>query len=106
MSDKSDRNGLIYEIKILGVLDEKWSQWFAGLQITSEKHDDHNSITNLVGVVPDQANLRGILNKIWDLNLTIISVNPVRDDDIPASDLQNLGIDQCSNTSINERSLS
>jgi len=63
-----------YEIKILGQLDERWSGWFTGLSISSVQAQGEMPITTLAVRVPDQARLRGILNKIWDLNLTLISV--------------------------------
>ena len=60
-----------YQIKVRGRLDEKWSDWFNGMTITSER-----DITTLTGAV-DQAKLRGIVSKIWDLNLTVISVTQI-----------------------------
>ena len=66
--------GTRYEIRILGVLDEQWSSWFNGLTISSQEIDSDIPITTLTVRDPDQAQLRGILNKIWDLNLTLISV--------------------------------
>lgn len=60
----------IYEIRGKGILDEKWSDWFDGMTITFE-----SGSTTLTGPVADQAALRGILTKIWDLDLTLISVN-------------------------------
>lgn len=62
-----------YRIEIEGRLDPRWSSWFNGLIITVEGQDPVE--TTLTGMVPDQASLRGILNKIWDLNLSLISVN-------------------------------
>jgi hypothetical protein len=58
-----------YQIKVQEQLDEKWSDWFNGMTITLE-----SDITTLTGAVADQAKLRGILSKIWDLNLTVVSV--------------------------------
>jgi hypothetical protein len=58
------------EIKIKGHLDSRWSSWFAGLQLT---HLEGNE-TLLSGLLPDQAALHGILERIRDLNLTLISV--------------------------------
>jgi hypothetical protein len=62
--------GQSYEIKVQGVLDEAWADWFHGMIITIE-----GNRTTLRGTIIDQAALRGILSKIWDLNLTLIEVN-------------------------------
>lgn len=72
--DKSDP-GDFYQIKIIGNLDQKWSGWFNDLAIIPEQASDKSEITILTGQISDQAKLRGILNKIWDLNLHVISVN-------------------------------
>jgi len=56
-------------IRIKETLSKDWSGWFNGLLITR----DENGNTILMGSVPDQAALRGILGKLWDLNLTILS---------------------------------
>lgn len=58
-----------YEIKLKGALDSSWSDWFYGFNITVR--DDE---TTLVGVVLDQSALHGILMKINDLGLSLISV--------------------------------
>ncbi len=58
-----------YQIRLKGVLDSTWSDWFDGFTITNQ--DDE---TILVGVVLDQSALHGILAKINDLGLSIISV--------------------------------
>ena len=59
-----------YEIKIKGHLGPRWSDWFAGLELT---HLEGNT-TLLSGLLPDQAALHGLLERIRDLNLTLISV--------------------------------
>ena len=51
-----------YQIKVQGGLDEGWSDWFSGMTVTFE-----SGITTLTGAVTDQAALRGILSRIWDL---------------------------------------
>jgi hypothetical protein len=60
-----------YEIKIKGHLDRYWSDWFAGLDLTHLEGDE----TLLSGSLPDQAALHGLLERIRDLNLKLISVN-------------------------------
>ena len=63
----------VYQIKIKGHLDEHWSDWFDDLTVTYDEHDD----TLLTGPVTDQAALHGLLKKVRDLGLRLISVNPV-----------------------------
>jgi hypothetical protein len=69
------RRGATWEIVIDGRLDARWSEWFSGMAIESTLAGYGSQITKLTGPVADQARLRGILNKLWDLNLTLISVN-------------------------------
>ena len=64
-----------YQIKIKGNLNQEWSRTFTGMSI-SEEIDNHGAqITSLTGMIADQAKLRGIMNKIWDLNLIVLSLN-------------------------------
>ena len=60
-----------YEIKIKGHLDQSWSDWFAGMELTHLEGDE----TLLSGSLPDQAALHGLIERIRDLNLTLISVS-------------------------------
>jgi hypothetical protein len=62
-----------YQIQIEGWIGERWAHWFEGTIVRSEQARDGTPITTLRGTF-DQAALRGILSKIWDLNLTVLSV--------------------------------
>jgi len=65
-----------YQIKIKGHLDPRWSEWFDGLTITHEP----NGETTLSGLVTDQPALFGLLLKIRDLNLTLLSLKRIEPD--------------------------
>jgi len=66
---------LVYEVKIQGHLREKLADWFAGKVVKINTTVASSNETSLLVSVPDQSALRGILNNIWDLNLTLISVS-------------------------------
>ncbi len=70
----------IYEIQVQGELDRGWQQWFNGLAVTLGHSSEQSPSTVLTGPVPDQAALRGMLCKLWDLNLTLISVRRIEAD--------------------------
>jgi len=59
---------VIYEIRVQGWIGERWMNWFQGQVLRFDE-----DITILTIPVADQSALRGILNKIWDLNLTLVS---------------------------------
>ena len=63
----------LYEIRIAGHLSPQWMDWFEGLTITLEESGD----TLLTGSVLDQAALHGLLKKVRDLGLSLVSVCPV-----------------------------
>lgn len=63
-------HGEFYEIRTKGQIDPSWSDWFEGLTITYRQTGE----TVLSGPVKDQSALHGLLAKIRDLNLTLISV--------------------------------
>ena len=65
-----------YEIRIKGHLDDRWAEWFEGLAITLQ--EDGNTL--LAGPVVDQAALHGLLKKVRDLGLPLLSVNSVEPD--------------------------
>ena len=59
-----------YQIRLKGHLDAQWTDWFAGLTVSLEENGD----TLLTGPVVDQAALHGLLKKIRDLGMTLLSV--------------------------------
>ncbi len=66
----------LYEIRIEGHLDDRWADWFGGLTVTLEQEGN----TLLTGPVVDQAALYGLLRKVRDLGMPLISVNRVQPD--------------------------
>ena len=66
-----------YEIKVKGHLDEQWSSWFEDLTITTGFGEDGMPITTFSGPIVDQAALHGVLARIRDINMPLISVNQV-----------------------------
>ena len=58
-----------YEIRVDSVLDDQWADWFGGLQFSSD-----GTQTVIIGLIPDQPALHGLLTKIRDLGLSLISV--------------------------------
>ena len=76
MESKQETDGAwVYQIKVQGRLAENWSAWFNGLSMACEEAGETAApVTTLTGVVADQAALRGVLTRIWNLNLTLISV--------------------------------
>ena len=66
----------IYQIRLKEQLDQHWSAWFGGLTITTGA----NGETILTGKVVDQAALHGLLSKVRDLQLTLLSVSSIETD--------------------------
>ncbi len=75
--EEAGRRPARYEIRVLGKLGGHWSDWCGGLSFASEAVEDGSLVTTLTGMVADQAALRGILVKLWDLGLTLLSVSRI-----------------------------
>ena len=65
----------IYEIRVQGRLDQRWSSWFDGLTLSYEGDD----ITVLRGSLVDEAALHGVLSKVRDLAIPLLAVSRVQD---------------------------
>jgi hypothetical protein len=72
-SERAPDQVKIFQIRIRGHLSQQWTDWFEGLTITLE--EDGNTLVS--GPVVDQSALHGILKKIRDLGMPLLSVNPV-----------------------------
>ena len=71
-------NGGIYEIKIKGLLDDHWQQWFEGMALKRQENVEVGQDSTLIrGRIVDQPALHGLLAKIRDLNLTLLSVREI-----------------------------
>jgi len=77
-------NGNIYQIKLKGHLNESWADWFDGLTFTHEE----DGTTTLTGEIVDQSALHGLLKKVRDLGLPLISVNQVEPDQAEPIDVE------------------
>lgn len=75
-------NKVHYQIRVKGHLDRRWTDWFEGMTITLED----NAETLLTGPVADQAALHGLLRKVRDLGLPLISVTHAQTDQINGPD--------------------
>jgi hypothetical protein len=86
------RKPTVYQIRIKGQLGEQWTDWFGGLSITLEGGD-----TLLTGPVVDDAALHGLLKKVRDLGMPLLSVNRVEPGPstmLPSASLGTGGTDQ------------
>ncbi len=75
---------MVYQIRIEGHLGRQWTDWFGGLTITLEDNDD----TLLTGPVVDQAALHGLLRKVRDLGMPLLSVIRLKPGQADASDVK------------------
>ena len=88
MSNKLDKEPdpsqpMVYQIRIKGHLGVQWTDWFGSLSITLEDNGD----TLLTGPVVDQAALHGLLKKVRDLGISLVSINRVKSGEVDASDV-------------------
>jgi hypothetical protein len=75
---------VVYQIRLKGHLGSQWTDWFEGLTITLEENGD----TLLTGPVIDQAALHGLLKKVRDLGMPLVSVSPVEPGQADQSDVK------------------
>jgi len=75
---------IVYQIRIKGHLGPEWADWFGGLVITLENNGD----TLLTGPVVDQAALHGLLKKVRDLGMPLVSVSPLEHGQADQSDVK------------------
>jgi hypothetical protein len=85
LSPKTDPSQpVVYQIRVKGHLGHEWTDWFEGLTITLE--EDGNTL--LTGPVVDQAALHGLLKKVRDLGMPLVSVSPVEPGQADQSDVK------------------
>jgi hypothetical protein len=87
MTNPGDKNSLAfhrpgnYRIRVLGYLDERFSDRLGGLRIKKcDLKNQKGSVSELVGKVRDQAELAGLLNTLYELHMTLLSVEWLNDD--------------------------
>ncbi|MHC1787799.1 MAG: hypothetical protein AB9880_12150 [Christensenellales bacterium] len=71
---------IVYQIRVRGRLDRQWADWFDGMAVTFAEDGD----TLLTGPVKDQATLLGLIRKVRDLGIPLVSVRPVEPDEADA----------------------
>jgi hypothetical protein len=75
---------VVYQIRLKGHLGNQWTDWFGGLTLTLEDQGD----TLLTGLVVDQAALHGLLKKVRDLGMPLVSVSPLEHGQTDQSDVE------------------
>ena len=77
-SEFSFQKPAIYKIKVEGVLKENWSEKFQGLKISIERSLSGKPVSVLTGKINDQSALAGLLDTLYNFNMTILSVNMLK----------------------------
>ena len=81
---------VIYQMTVQGYLDERRSDWFDGMAIEPQVDAEGMRVTRLTGEVVDQAALLGLLRKLYDLGLSLLSIERIELDQPDAPDSQSL----------------
>jgi len=81
---------MIYQIRLQGHLGRQWTAWFEGMRITLEDNGD----TLITGPVADQSALHGLLKKVRDLGMPLLSVISIESDQTDESDIKHIQGDQ------------
>jgi hypothetical protein len=68
---------ITYRIRVGGKVKESWADWFDGMTIDSEMEAGEKPVSTLSGTLPDQSALYGVLNKIRNLGLKLLSVEQI-----------------------------
>ena len=63
-----------YRIRVRGKIESKWSDWLGGMHITPHRLEGKSAWTELIGPLSDQAALVGVLNALYEMHLSIVSV--------------------------------
>ena len=79
IKDFNFKKAAIYKIVVQGAINESWSDRMHGMQIKVEKRTDNIPFSSLVGEIRDQSALSSILNSLYDMHMTVISVNMLSD---------------------------
>lgn len=74
MNTNNSKIASLCRIVVHGDLNDSWSNWLSEVSFQRIYQDLSSRHTVIISEVPDQAALRGLMNKIWDLNLTVISL--------------------------------
>ena len=77
MSTGQDHEPGLYQIRVKGHLESRWAAWFDGMRLTHET----DGTTNICGPVVDQAALHGLLRKLCDIGLPLVSVTQVHEEE-------------------------